>query len=118
MRFRTLARSALASALVAATGLVAAVAPARAADTSTVIGYEVLWDGNSAFRWNQGTATVEVARQSATVSLTGPTTANVAPAAEAALRNGRTPGPGSGDPGPGRIPLPGQSNVAANMPGW
>ncbi|NYF56559.1 hypothetical protein [Micromonospora purpureochromogenes] len=42
------------------------------------VGYEVLWDGNSAFRWNQGTATVEVARQPATVSLTGPTTANLA----------------------------------------
>ncbi|MDG4807414.1 hypothetical protein O7634_11705 [Micromonospora sp. WMMD1120] len=37
MRFRTLARSALAATVIAATGLVAAVAPAQAADTSTVL---------------------------------------------------------------------------------
>ncbi|MFC0508848.1 hypothetical protein [Micromonospora costi] len=38
--------------------------------------YDVLWDGNSAFRWSQATATVEVARQPATLSLTGPSAAS------------------------------------------
>ncbi|MEU4678771.1 hypothetical protein [Micromonospora sp. NPDC023737] len=38
--------------------------------------YDVLWDGNSAFRWSQATATVEVARQPSTLSLTGPNTAS------------------------------------------
>ncbi|MFG3702034.1 hypothetical protein ACGF5C_29680 [Micromonospora sp. NPDC047620] len=38
--------------------------------------YEVLWDGNSAFRWSQAAATVEVARQPSTLSLTGPSTAS------------------------------------------
>ncbi|MFI7426007.1 hypothetical protein ACIBPB_03370 [Micromonospora sp. NPDC049836] len=37
--------------------------------------YEVLWDGNSAFRWSQATVTVEVARQPSTLTLTGPSTA-------------------------------------------
>ncbi|MFI7455238.1 hypothetical protein ACIBQX_47765 [Nonomuraea sp. NPDC049714] len=38
------------------------------------VSYDVLWDGNSAFRWSTVTTTVQVAKHSASLTLTGPAT--------------------------------------------
>ncbi|MEV4159251.1 YncE family protein [Nonomuraea dietziae] len=38
------------------------------------VSYDVLWDGNSTFRWSTATATVQVAKHSASLTLTGPST--------------------------------------------